>query len=219
MYPKLKYLIRRLVDHNYELSVTTNGTNVNELRKILDMVICLLTARVHIRLSLDGWKTLHESIRGLGTYDEVLKSAREINSMYGNIRLNTVVFKQPTNLHDLIHELSCFRVADWALITPVMRNIQNDMTFSRMDTLGNISEWRREINKLLPNTYVQVWDYLSHPNGGIVIEADGTITMPGIMKCNDVIIGNIETVRADMIADYIKRRMMKDPVSFFKYAK
>jgi len=215
LYPQATLLIRQLLERGYDLSVTTNGTLPEDLADLLSTVSPAAASRLNIRVSVDGWKSLHEEIRGKGTFDATMASIAEVAAVIGHVSLNTVVFTNPIRVADLVRALPTKSVHDWALLTPVERTPASKSICVIDDILNNIDLWRRELSELLPSTRVRVWDYLRHPNGGFVVEADGLLTMPGVHRDKDVIVGNIETTTPEIVQAHITRRLNADPIAFF----
>jgi len=62
-------IIKTLTDHDISISIVTNAQHVRE-----DVVRTLSECNVHLYVSLDGPKEVHDKIRGAGSYDRIMKS-------------------------------------------------------------------------------------------------------------------------------------------------
>ncbi len=85
-------IIKAFNDSNklYLLTIPTNSlTNVDLVKNRIEAILKLNIPRVAITLSLDGYKELHDKIRGIkGNYDKVMGMARmlhELQSQYKNL--------------------------------------------------------------------------------------------------------------------------------------
>ena len=162
-------------------------------------------------MSIDGWKTFHDSIRGSGSYDTAIQEARQLTDLIGRVSINTVVMDEPNFIERILSDLSFVRIADWALITPISRGrLKSNKSNNR-----NIDLWKKSIKGIKPSLDLFVWDYLSHPNGGILIEANGEVKLPGILEEDDIVIGHIQSIKINTLRLQIEKRLKKDPVAYF----
>ena len=217
LYPELKSLIEKLLQQNLYITITTSGTSPIKITRFVRLFKLPNSSKMNIRISIDGWRTLHDSIRGNGTYDAAIKEAERVSDELGGVGINTVVMTKPENADKIISDFSSVNIVNWALITPIERGRLKNYHAEKKNISKNIDLWKKVIRELKPTIDLLVWDYLSHPNGGILIEADGTIKLPGIWEKDDILIGQIKYVKSALLMKYIANRLKKDPVAYFSY--
>ncbi len=222
LYPYLEVVIDKLLEENLFVTLTTNGTReLNYYDKLLKRTHPFLKdSRFIIRISVDGWCKLHETIRGKGTYQKTIDTVKYMYSFLGFVNINTVPLKEPNkDFFSLLEDLKEVKIKEWALITPVLRGslkrIKKD--FSKEKTFKIIKQWKEILNTQNNIQKVIVWDYLSHPNGGILLESDGHILMPGITENEDIILGHFTKISIQTIEKAIKQRLLRDPIAYFRY--
>lgn len=78
-------LAKQFKSNNIEVGVVTNGTLITmyapEMYSVFD----------YIQISLDGPKTIHEKIRGLGTFDKAIKSAKYLRDSGHNVAFQITI--------------------------------------------------------------------------------------------------------------------------------
>jgi len=217
LYPHLCFLTEELIKSKYNVSITTNATSSTKLRNIVRRLDPSDTSKIKVRVSLDGPRIIHDSIRGNGAYKSAIEEARQISNLFGGIGVNTVVMSEPCYLEEIIKDFSSLKITDWALITPVSRGRLINKHYNTNAIFQNIRLWQNKLKELFPSLKVVVWDYLSHPNGGIIVEADGMIKMPGISEKDDIIIGPIRSTGVALIREHMVRRLNNDPIAYFAF--
>jgi radical SAM protein with 4Fe4S-binding SPASM domain len=58
---------------------------------------------IEIKVSVDGTREFHDSIRGAGTYDEAVTTLRDLSRHGFNTRINTTIFKDSCTLEQIEH--------------------------------------------------------------------------------------------------------------------
>lgn len=215
LYPQLKILLEKLFKQNLSVSITTNGISSTILYEIVEQLKVINTSKLNVRISIDGWQTFHDSIRGNGTYDTAIQEVKQLSDVIGSVSINTVVMDKPKFIERIFKDLSSVRIADWALITPIARGRLKSNPSNKKVIFRNIALWKNSIKVNMPSLDLFVWDYLSHPNGGILIESDGGIKMPGALEEDDITIGNIQSIKIKSLRQQIEKRLKKDPVAYF----
>jgi hypothetical protein len=122
---------------------------------------------------------------------------------------------KPKFIEKIFSDLSFVRIADWALLTPISRGRLKNSQRNKKVIFRDIGLWKNSIKGIKPSLDLFVWDYLSHPNGGILIEADGEIKLPGILEEDDIVIGHIQSIKIKSLKQQIEKRLKKDPVAYF----
>ena len=222
LYPYIEFIIDKLLEENLSITLTTNGViELNYYNKLFKSTYQFLEkSHFIIRISIDGWRKLHETIRGKETYQKTIDTVKYIYSFLGFVNINTVPLCKPNNdIFSLIEDLKKIEIKEWALITPLPRGSlkQIKKNFSRERTLKVVKQWRKILNTKKNIQKVIIWDYLSHPNGGILLESDGYILMPGITENEDIILGHFTEISIQAIEKAIKQRLRRDPVAYFRY--
>lgn len=215
LYPHIKILLDKLFKQNLYVSITTNGASSTSLAEIIRQSKFINTSKLNVRLSIDGWRPFHNSIRGSGSYDTTIQEARQLSNEIGSVNINTVVMDKPKFIEKIFRDLSFVKIAAWALITPIARERMKSNQSNKTLIFRNIDLWKEAIKGIKPSLDLFVWDYLSHPNGGILIEADGEIKLPGISEKNDIIIGRVQSINIIALRQQIEKRLKKDPVAYF----
>jgi MoaA/NifB/PqqE/SkfB family radical SAM enzyme len=217
LYPHLCFLTEELIKRKCSVSITTNATSSIKLRDIFQRLDLTDTSKIKVRVSIDGPRTTHDSIRGNGAYRSAIEEASRISNLFGGVGVNTVVMSGPCYLEEIIKDFSSLKITDWALITPVSRGRLKNTHYNSNAIFQNIRLWQSKLKELFPYLKVVIWDYLSHPNGGIIVEADGMIKMPGISEKDDIIIGHIRSVGVALIREHMSRRLNNDPIAYFAF--
>ncbi len=222
LHPFLEVIIERLLREGFHVTITTNGIITNDhLAKLSKSIFFLLKNNLQFtwRISIDGWRDLHESIRGTGTYKKTTETAKQLNSYFGSICINTVVLADPYNIFSLVNDLRGINIKEWSLITPVPRGFLKESNFDKKTIFNRIEQWKIYLSSLNFIQKITVWDYISHPNGGLLIEPNGDVTMPGITESDDVLLGHLTEISTQCVGNAIKKRLEYDPVAYFTYEK
>jgi MoaA/NifB/PqqE/SkfB family radical SAM enzyme len=214
LYPYLNQLVRKLIKINLNVIITINGTSPKSILGIIKLPKNY-QSKLKIRLSIDGWHDQHDSIRGNGTCRKTVDEAKQISSKFGSVGINTVVLYKPKEISKLLKDLSGVKLIDWAFITPITRGKLKSKKIKTENVFRNINLWQKNIKKTRPDLRLITWDYITHPNGGILIEADGIVKMPGIQEIDDIVIGKTKSLDLDILKQYMKRRLIKDPIAYF----
>lgn len=75
IHPHFTYILRELYDHGIMSSIVTNATRVSE-----DMARLLSKYNVYVYVSIDGPRKIHDMVRGIGTYDQVMKGIHRLRA-------------------------------------------------------------------------------------------------------------------------------------------
>lgn len=96
MYDGIYDLIKLADDNGVCTSIGTNATLVTE-----KIAIKLKEAGLKkVVVSIDGTKEMHDSIRGIGSYEKAIKGLYYLKNVGLNVRVNTVIMK--SNMEDVI---------------------------------------------------------------------------------------------------------------------
>ena len=77
IHPELSMILRRLYDYDISISLVTNACIAPS-----SIVELLATYDVYVYVSIDGPKNIHDSVRGLGTFEKVLRNVEKLRK-YG----------------------------------------------------------------------------------------------------------------------------------------
>ena len=85
LYPYLEFVIDKLLEENLSITLTTNGViELAYYHKLFERTYKFLEkSQFIIRISIDGWQELHETIRGKGTYQKTIETVKYVHSFLG----------------------------------------------------------------------------------------------------------------------------------------
>ncbi len=90
-HPLWKKLLRRITEGKMRYELLTNGTLINE--SAVEFLVGLGRCQ-KIQLSLDGFETEHDAIRGKGTFQKTLKALKLLTDAGLTVVTNTVITRQ-----------------------------------------------------------------------------------------------------------------------------
>ena len=109
---------KRLLDENFYVTITTNGTQ--DIISSLDRFKICPTPFLRINISLDGYETVNDKIRGEGLYRKAKYTARKVKQWLGWVGINTVITNNILEkIDEFIQDLNQLQINQLALITPV----------------------------------------------------------------------------------------------------
>lgn len=195
-YKKIANLIKKL-EKPFSITITTNGNCQKRIRKLLGTN----KEKLRIRISLDGTKNAHEKIRGLQTYEKVLKSIATVKQLFGWVGVNTVLHIDLKNcFFDLANLLNSMSVDHWAIMTLI--ETKNDNIRPVMNE-EEIKEMVCELAKRF-NNEISIWDYYNYPHTYLLIRETGEIVIPGNELDDDIHVGDIHACNLSEIGNIIK---------------
>ena len=130
-----------------KVEVQTNGTFGT---KIAEKLKSYLNNNVFLQFSLDGYRDVHDLIRGEGTFDKVIENLRYLQEYYSHLSISATI--TPSNIHSafsLAHYLNEFKFRRLTIsyvqpLNPTTENIISSYT------------WNSFVDKLLPHCYYRV---------------------------------------------------------------
>ena len=215
LYPAITDLVRELSQIGLSVTITTNGTVSPGLSKTFQKMPDQLLSTPRLRVSIDGYRHVHDSLRGAGTFDKATQEIVRAKDIFGWVGVNTVVWNAPDSLMELCHVMACLKVDEWALMTILPRGRLRKANIDKNKTLKILSQWTDIIQTSPFRGQVTIWDYLSHPNGGVVVDTNRMVILPGVRESDDIIIGPIDKVTPELLDSIVRERIRRDPVSFF----
>jgi MoaA/NifB/PqqE/SkfB family radical SAM enzyme len=206
LYEELGSLLRFARARELNVVVTSNGTQLKRLTKLL-LDVCSEDANwLSLRISIDGPQEISEIIRGDGTYQKALASLRLIQDSLGASYVNAVVANgnELDTWKTFFLEMTSLNVSEIALITlsprgrggilsDEYRRIQNNVV--ALQSMARESGFIGAIRK---------WDYLTVDHGYLLVEHDGRIILPGVEDGNDRIFGPLENATTNAIEVFLK---------------
>jgi MoaA/NifB/PqqE/SkfB family radical SAM enzyme len=120
----------------YSVGLTTNGTLLTEAQ-----LERLAACEIAITISLDGMQPMHDSIRGVGTFEKatnLLKSAVEKKKRYPNFKVYSLFCIQECNYHE-VAEIARYNIEEIGVDAQTM----SYYVFARADTLEEHEKWRK----------------------------------------------------------------------------
>jgi len=184
------FICRQLLDLNYNITITTNGTiDLNQT----DLLECVSeTDKIRFRVSIDGSKKKHERIRGLNTFDRSLETISKLKKWQNWISVNTVVFTDtPESLNELCNQMDMSQIDEWAFISPVVKGNGSDIKLERNDYPDLLNECENVFVKNDVKLKIKKWDFLNTPNASVLIDVNGDILLTGVSNSDSILLGNI----------------------------
>lgn len=121
--------------------LTTNGSFAKDKA---DMLLPYLRGRLWLQFSLDGPKSIHDSIRGLGAYDKVIKNLQYLEEVSGHLLISsTIGYNNIDYIADLARELNNFRFARWKMTMEIVKDPLNEHPIDNRT-------WNNLIDRVLP---------------------------------------------------------------------
>ena len=142
IHPDFKTILDYSLSKFNKIVINSNGTTnyFSESSHWFSSKIC-------IQFSLDGVKNGHESVRGRGTFDKVIKNINYINKLNFPIWISTVVSKRNIeSVKELPMFLSKFNVEKWQVAPMIPFGKASDA-----DLLSSF-EWNNLVDYLISNT-------------------------------------------------------------------
>ena len=116
MHSRFHDILDYACSHFKRVILNTNGTFNNEIREKL---IPLLNSNLFLQFSIDGLKPIHDSIRGVGTFDAIIQNILNLQDFSSKIMLSTTATTNSIrNIIDLSKLLLKIKFRHWK-ISPV----------------------------------------------------------------------------------------------------
>ena len=212
LYPLLHDMIDSCRDAGIGVALTTNGTLRKELIDLLSRFSN--TKDILVKISVDGNKRRHDTLRGDGVYSKAISSLSLVSQSDLRTGINTVIKEDYTFISSIYDDVKELHIDQWAMIT--FENRYRRQTTDEIDLIvSNTKTASKFLKNLGYSGSIKIWDFLSHPNGGILVDVEGNILMPSFYSKDDILIGNIYDYDKEMIAEAISIRLKNDPIAFF----
>jgi len=206
LYPRLSYLIHWCTDNDLLCTITSNGFDVHRISKLVENINRITipaTCKISIRISLDGNQSEHDNLRGGNSFRHAVESIKLVRSQLNWIGVNSITWPGfYDSLHDVIRLINDLRVDDWALITETPKGSWNTSKFNIPDALARFKKSASLITSMGYKNGLSMWDYLSFPHTGILLDADGDVKLPAYNGLADIVVGNFRN--ADILTDLDK---------------
>lgn len=216
LHPDLCDLVRFCLRKDLCITMTTNGTIQPSLISHLIEGDIQPSKQMQLRVSIDGDGEDHDKLRGVGTYEIALKEVAKIKEWADWVGVNTVVSGSNCSIGKLCHDLSALHVDEWSFITITPRGRCKNIAFTKSQIISDANECKRKAEKHGFKGKLIVWDYLTHPRAGLLIDANEIALLPGITEEEDKVIGHIDFVTPEMLHEAVIDQLQKDPVGFFQ---
>ena len=220
LYSSIIELIQWCINRQLSCTLTTNGVDTEKIAELIRFLVKLnykIKENLNIRISIDGDKRWHDELRGSNTYVKALETIGIIRKYQHWVGINSVTWLGfEKSLPKLVPVLIKEKVDDWALITETPANITERESFDFQEALSRFNRCKKSIKLMeFPNNLTS-WDYISWPQGGVVVESDGMVVLPGYGRMDDIVIGNIEhKLIVNLILEQIIPRINSGNSHFF----
>lgn len=220
LYSHFYELVNELLNRDVYVTITTNGLT-NFSQKDLTSVFTKID-KLRIRLSLDGSKVVHETLRGVNTFEKTIRGLKTLSNQEIWVAVNTIVYENTiTDLPKLYDELKSIRLNEWALITPV--DSRNSLDFNstfHLDYDILISNLNIAKNKLITLGYageIHLIDFYSNPNAYLFVDEMGNIILPGTKEQDDILISNLDSYELSIIQNTVDNIIATKNKTFFDW--
>jgi MoaA/NifB/PqqE/SkfB family radical SAM enzyme len=213
----LPQLVNLLSELQFPFAVTTNGVLGSSVISQINPEDWKLGI---LKVSIDGDRSLHDSLRGSGNYDRALDFLMIARSQVPYLSINTVILSEDIRwASDLVAELSDLDINHWTIISPV----QNDHWVPKLNPLGSyihvFNRLKQIANKINPKMKVVYLDFAESQRSGqdvVFISSNGKLLLPlkstnkeASPQClaNSTISiqdWDVAKIVADSVSDYIK---------------
>ena len=120
LWENLPKLIKHIHDLEFDCCITTNGfSSESFISKLSQKHLCKAT----IKVSLDGNKDIHNSLRGKNSFENAILSLEKFQNIFPRLVINTTLIRHPKFWADeLCKELKKIRIDKWTIISPILTN-------------------------------------------------------------------------------------------------
>jgi MoaA/NifB/PqqE/SkfB family radical SAM enzyme len=175
--------------------------------------------RFACRISIDGNKMQHDMMRGLNSFTHAVESLSICVKELGCAAVNSIAWEGlETSVDKLVPLLNGLEIKDWAFITKMPHGVWNTPEY---DVSLAVERCQRCANKALKYGFTgrtRVWDYLSWPNTGFVVDSKGHVRSSSVVKASDVLIGYIgDNDIIKRMQEYVNFRRSASSKDFFSF--
>lgn len=201
-------------------TITTNGYNPCRVASLAQQICGIRTSSatpIQVRISLDGDASAHDDLRGRSTFDRAVESLHILRKSLALVGVNSVTWSGLENtLSTLVPKLMEANVRQWALITETPHGAWDRASFDKTNALARFKRCGAKIRSLGFHGEITMWDYLSLPNSGALIEPEGILTLPGIRHADDIVLGPISDLETlELLLQRGVSHNLKGPVTSF----
>lgn len=184
LWKPLPTLLAQLGERSSVFSVTTNGS-VSSNRLLSVPASTWRTGT--LKVSIDGSRSLHDTLRGAGSFDRAVRFLRHARPLVNRLCVNTTLVWDAKLWADELHDvLSAVPVDKWSIIAPVEQSIwearvpMNKSGMSYTDQFAHIQA-RVSAGRRTPLTFLNYSLLEGKMRDVIYVDADGRIDLPGFL--------------------------------------
>ncbi len=171
LHSELADIIESATELGLYVTVTTNGTRQERLLNAIDKLEPSALGHLRVRVSIDGGPSYHNAIRGNGTYALALECVREIRETIGWVGVNTIITPNAEQLLEhLVEALNDARVDEMALMSLVPWLRVPNATLQQATIVDALQNQGQVVRALGFKGRVTLWDFVSHPEGGLEVQ-------------------------------------------------
>jgi MoaA/NifB/PqqE/SkfB family radical SAM enzyme len=195
LYDELSQVVLGCLEQGLFVTVTTNGLWGRRFAELAERRGFPKDQRLRVRISLDGTQSVHDAIRGSGSYEQAIEAVVSARRRQGWIGVNTVVVPGVYGcLEALLVEVRDLQVDDWALIAPLPKGSYQGKGMDSDSVREAVSGTLGCQERIGFAGRIRFWDFQVREYGHLVLESDGRILMPGFTEATDRSLGDFRTV-------------------------
>lgn len=117
LWENLPQLIELINDLEFNYCITTNGFSS---KSFISKISRKYLLKATIKVSLDGNKVIHNSLRGKNSFENAILSLKKFQNIFPRLVINTTLIKHPKFWAvELCNELKKIRIDKWTIISPI----------------------------------------------------------------------------------------------------
>lgn len=141
LHPECEGFIKSALSLYKRVILTTNGSFTKDKA---DMLFPYLQENLWLQFSLDGPQSVHDSIRGVGAYNKVIKNLQYLEKVSDHLLISSTIGHENMDyIPDLAKELNNYKFSRWKM---TMEIVSNPLKLAPVDNIT----WNNMVDKILP---------------------------------------------------------------------
>ena len=139
LHPHFYEVIKQTIKSEGSAAITTNGTNADAF-----VPLRASAQNINVQVSLDGDREVHDSIRGVGTFDLAVCTIKDLLASGFHVTVASVVSKVNVNSFSSLSEvLSQLHISSWSL------SMEQAFTADARSRALTTSEWNSFVDEMI----------------------------------------------------------------------